>query len=252
MQGRLPAVVPLTRGASGRPQKPPIFPSSTFLSHCRLSRIADVVRTQERQIGGRVWRWNRACARHKINILNWLLRRVAELAYSTSGGSQPSITCQPPKFDQEKRLDKPRRLRHATSRIRLRESDRATTREPVMKDFLAAAAMAISLAPSAALAQERAGDAALGGLSGAIVLGPVGAVAGLIVGYTAGPAISRSWGLKRTDSRNAARSAQRPAAARANSAASKEAAAETASAAPGRPASGPRTTWDSPPVQGFE
>lgn len=121
-----------------------------------------------------------------------------------------------------------------------------------MKQFLAGAVMAISLTTSGALAQERAGDAALGGLSGAIVLGPVGAVAGLVMGYTAGPAISRSWGLRRSDSRYPARTAQRPAPARANSAASKHAAVESASAAPGKPASKARPSWDSPPIQGFE
>lgn len=51
-------------------------------------------------------------------------------------------------------------------------------------------------AVSAASAQERAGDAALGALSGAVVLGPVGAVAGAVVGYTSGPSIARAWGLK--------------------------------------------------------
>ena len=57
------------------------------------------------------------------------------------------------------------------------------------------AALLLALAPSAALAQ-RAGDAALGAVAGAVVLGPVGAVAGAFVGYTAGPSISRSWGLE--------------------------------------------------------
>jgi len=57
------------------------------------------------------------------------------------------------------------------------------------------AALLLLLAPSAALAQ-RAGDTALGAVAGAIVLGPVGAVAGAFVGYTAGPSISRSWGLE--------------------------------------------------------
>ena len=59
----------------------------------------------------------------------------------------------------------------------------------------ATAALLLVLAPSAALAQ-RAGDAALGAVAGAVVLGPVGAVAGAFVGYTAGPSISRSWGLE--------------------------------------------------------
>jgi len=65
-----------------------------------------------------------------------------------------------------------------------------------MKRFLAAVVMAISLAPLGAFAQERVGDAALGGLSGAVVFGPVGAVAGIVVGYAAGPGISRSWGIE--------------------------------------------------------
>jgi len=33
-------------------------------------------------------------------------------------------------------------------------------------------------------------------VSGAVVLGPVGAVAGALIGYTTGPSISRSWGLR--------------------------------------------------------
>ena len=58
-----------------------------------------------------------------------------------------------------------------------------------------AAAMILLLAPSAALAQERATDAALGAVSGAVVLGPIGAVAGAFIGYSAGPSISRSWAM---------------------------------------------------------
>lgn len=57
------------------------------------------------------------------------------------------------------------------------------------------AALLLVLAPSSVFAQ-RAGDAALGAVAGAVVLGPVGAVAGAFVGYTAGPSISRSWGLE--------------------------------------------------------
>src|SRR5437899_3135652 len=121
-----------------------------------------------------------------------------------------------------------------------------------MKQFLAAAVMAVCLAPSGAFAQERVGDAALGGLSGAIVLGPVGAVAGIVVGYAAGPAISRSWGLRRSDSRYPDRTAPRAAAARSNNAELKQATAQSVSAAPAKPASGTKRTWDSPPVLGFE
>ena len=67
-----------------------------------------------------------------------------------------------------------------------------------MKKVIATIALAISLVPSTTMAQERGGDAALGALSGAIVFGPVGAVAGALVGYTAGPSIARSWGLRRS------------------------------------------------------
>jgi hypothetical protein len=66
-----------------------------------------------------------------------------------------------------------------------------------MKITLAAVAIAAALVPACASAQERLGDAALGALSGAVVFGPVGAVAGGVVGYTTGPAIASSWGLRR-------------------------------------------------------
>jgi hypothetical protein len=118
-----------------------------------------------------------------------------------------------------------------------------------MRPFLAAVVMALSLAPVSVFAQERVGDAALGGLSGAIVLGPVGAVAGIVVGYAAGPGISRSWGLSRSDPRYGGRAAQRPAVARSSNAELTQAAAQ---GVPPRPASGTKRTWDSPPVQGFE
>ena len=70
------------------------------------------------------------------------------------------------------------------------------------------AALLLALAPSAALAQ-RAGDAALGAVAGAVVLGPVGAVAGAFVGYTAGPSISRSWGMEGSRSSRHRRQASR-------------------------------------------
>ena len=69
-----------------------------------------------------------------------------------------------------------------------------------MAKTFTAAAMILLLAPSAALAQERATDAALGAVSGAVVLGPIGAVAGAFIGYSAGPSISRSWGNDRSRS----------------------------------------------------
>ena len=74
--------------------------------------------------------------------------------------------------------------------------------------LMAAVAIAmLALVPASAGAQERAGDAALGAVSGAVVLGPVGAVAGAFVGYAAGPSIARSWGLRGSRS---ATSRQRP------------------------------------------
>lgn len=63
------------------------------------------------------------------------------------------------------------------------------------RGIIAAALAAWVLAPAGALAGERAGDAVLGAVSGAVVLGPVGAAAGAVIGYTAGPAIARSWGI---------------------------------------------------------
>lgn len=78
-----------------------------------------------------------------------------------------------------------------------------------MHKIVAVAAVTMALLSSAAEAQERAGDAALGALSGAVVLGPIGAVAGAVVGYTAGPSIARSWGLRRSSSKPPRRSAKR-------------------------------------------
>jgi hypothetical protein len=67
-----------------------------------------------------------------------------------------------------------------------------------MKKLIPGAVIAIALAPVGAFAQERTADAALGALSGAVVLGPLGAVAGAVVGYTAGPAIASSSGIRRS------------------------------------------------------
>jgi hypothetical protein len=64
-----------------------------------------------------------------------------------------------------------------------------------MKTGVAAVLLAgaVLLAPTVASADERVGDAALGALSGALVLGPIGAVAGGVIGFTAGPSISHEW-----------------------------------------------------------
>lgn len=66
-----------------------------------------------------------------------------------------------------------------------------------MNRLLISAAIAAGLFLStAAYAQERLGDGALGALAGGLVGGPVGLVAGGVIGYTADPAIASSWGLK--------------------------------------------------------
>jgi hypothetical protein len=74
-----------------------------------------------------------------------------------------------------------------------------------MRKLLVAALIAGSAISFEAKAQERAGSAALGAVSGAIVLGPVGAVAGALIGYTAAPAIAHSWGVGHSTSRSSAR-----------------------------------------------
>ena len=73
------------------------------------------------------------------------------------------------------------------------------------KIVVAAVVIASWCVPSATLAGERVGDAALGALSGAVVLGPVGAVAGAVIGYTAGPSIADSWGVRRSEPRQYAK-----------------------------------------------
>src|SRR5579871_2057512 len=81
-----------------------------------------------------------------------------------------------------------------------------------MKRIFAAAMIiaTVSFASLEAKAQERVGDAALGALSGAIVFGPVGAVAGAMVGYTTGPSIARAWGMHRHRPHRYARHYKRP------------------------------------------
>jgi hypothetical protein len=122
-----------------------------------------------------------------------------------------------------------------------------------MHKIVAVAAVTMALLSSAAEAQERAGDAALGALSGAVVLGPIGAVAGAVVGYTAGPSIARSWGLRRSSSKPARRSAKRAnqrvtTVSDSRRAVSGPAAAPKAAAAPPPVDAGPRL----PPVQALD
>jgi hypothetical protein len=68
----------------------------------------------------------------------------------------------------------------------------ASIGEARMRAIIAIAAIGMLTLASPAAAQERAGSAALGALSGAIVLGPVGLVAGAVIGYAAGPEIGRT------------------------------------------------------------
>jgi hypothetical protein len=79
-----------------------------------------------------------------------------------------------------------------------------------MKKTTASVALFLALMSSTAMADERTGDAALGALSGAEVLGPIGAVAGAVIGWTAGPSISHSWGLNRSSAPRYARRAASP------------------------------------------
>jgi hypothetical protein len=121
---------------------------------------------------------------------------------------------------------------------------------------LSLAAIALSVGMTTARAEERAGSAALGALSGAIVLGPVGAVAGAVVGYTAGPAIARSWGLSAPPPRKRRAAPQRasrqaasdPTMSRAEASPQRTGSVPLPPRAPGRAASRSAT----PPVQGFE
>src|SRR3954470_3392342 len=66
-----------------------------------------------------------------------------------------------------------------------------------MKKLLILAVIAGSFVSLEAKAQERAGSAAIGAVSGAVVLGPIGAVAGALIGFTAGPAIAPCWSVGR-------------------------------------------------------
>jgi hypothetical protein len=133
---------------------------------------------------------------------------------------------------------------------------------PMKKTLVATVAM-LAFVSSAANAQERAGDAALGAVSGAIVLGPIGAVAGAFVGYAAGPSIARSWGLRGSQASNRQRPRGEP--GRATSSAPPPAPTRTAMDANGRAtqmgapslapvraaAPAPKPT-SAPPIQGFE
>jgi hypothetical protein len=116
-----------------------------------------------------------------------------------------------------------------------------------MKRLLVAAVVAGSFISYGAHAQERAGSAALGAVSGAVVLGPVGAVAGAFIGYTAGPAIAHSWGVSRSASRARARRT-----VQANAGTGQQAAAGVTPLPVAKPAEAVAAGKSTPPVQGFD
>lgn len=121
-----------------------------------------------------------------------------------------------------------------------------------MKKAIAIAAVSLSLITSQARADgHRPGDAALGALSGAVVFGPIGAVAGAVVGYTAGPSIAHSWGFRNSAHRaRAARRTMPPAEARAQAPAPSETPAATTP--PQAPPVPQTASTAPPPVQTLE
>jgi hypothetical protein len=130
-----------------------------------------------------------------------------------------------------------------------------------MKRLLVAAVIAGSFFSVEANAQDRAGSAALGAVSGAVVLGPVGAVAGALIGYTAGPAIAHSWGVGHSAPRSHPRRATQAGAGTGQQATARETPlpvakpVETAAAKTAPPvAKAPEivAAKTAPPVQGFE
>jgi hypothetical protein len=128
-----------------------------------------------------------------------------------------------------------------------------------MKKTTASVALFLALMSSTAMADERTGDAALGALSGAVVLGPIGAVAGAVIGWTAGPSISHSWGLNRSSAPRYARRAASPDARvppsdsqpAPNQPAPRDQAAPQA-AIPTRPSTTTATASTAPPIQALE
>lgn len=130
-------------------------------------------------------------------------------------------------------------------------------RKRSMKRTIAVVMLTLPLLSAAAIAQERSGDAALGALSGAVVLGPIGAVAGAVVGYTAGPSIARSWGLRRSTVEPRQRSPRQSRQAQTSTsekhlAPSNRATSENAVSTPPMTPLTARTNATMPPAQGFE
>jgi hypothetical protein len=123
-----------------------------------------------------------------------------------------------------------------------------------MKKTAVMVVLALSLFSTVAIADERRGsDAALGALSGAVVFGPVGAVAGAVVGFTAGPSIAHSWGFRRSSSARRGRTsvgqAARVSPVDSQPVPNRPAAAPPVAQAPPPP---PKTASTAPPVQSLE
>jgi hypothetical protein len=135
---------------------------------------------------------------------------------------------------------------HAHTFVPPHFSNSLGTKEFAMKNLWIAALIAGSLISFEARAQERAGDAALGAVSGAVVLGPIGAVAGAFIGYTAGPSISRSWGVRRSASRPRVQRTSQT-----NAVPEPQTTGQASSPPPARSPEPPPATRP-PPVQGFE
>jgi hypothetical protein len=115
------------------------------------------------------------------------------------------------------------------------------------------ATMVISLGlMSSAMAEERVGDAALGALSGALVLGPIGAVAGAVVGYSAGPSIARSWGLGGSGTSRQRRSARAESTSNVNNSPATPRSQIDAPTATAVPQSIPKSASATPAVQPLE
>ena len=116
-----------------------------------------------------------------------------------------------------------------------------------MKNLLVGTLIVGSLISFEAKAQQRAGDAALGAVSGAVVLGPVGAVAGALIGYTAGPSIAHSWGLRHSSRRSRVQRTSQTSAAR-----EVQTTGSAGSPPPAARSDEPPAAKEMPPVQGLE
>jgi hypothetical protein len=119
-----------------------------------------------------------------------------------------------------------------------------------MRKTLAIAVTALALMPGVAAAGERPADAALGALSGALVFGPVGLVAGAVVGYTAGPSISH--GLRRGEPRPVRRASNYDARAMGDGQSAPPPQAAPAAPPAAAPPASPKISTAAPPVQPLE